>query len=87
MTTSSPITQGSECRLFTHKDYAIEMMGSIIRDKDVDPCAKLGIDKLGASSLFDLAWLCFFHFSCSFVCLVADSYYFVGVGADESFAR
>ena len=62
MTTSSLITQGSECRLFTHKDYAIEMMGSIIRDKDVDPCAKLGIDKLGASSLFDLARVCFYIF-------------------------
>ena len=24
--------------LLTHKDYTIEMVGSIIRDKDVDPC-------------------------------------------------
>ena len=62
MTISGPVTQRPDHRLLTHKDYAIEMMGSIIRDKDVDPCAKLGIDKLGASSLFDLARVCFYIF-------------------------
>ena len=40
MTSSSPVAQGSDRRLLTHKDYAIEMVGSIIRDKDVDPSAK-----------------------------------------------
>ena len=37
-----------------HKNYAIEMVGSIIRDKDVDPCAEEGTDELRASGLFDL---------------------------------
>ena len=40
MTTSSPITQDPNCRLLTYKDYALEMVKSIIRDKDVDPCAE-----------------------------------------------
>ena len=31
--------------LITHKDYALEMVGSIIRDKDVDPCAEQGQEK------------------------------------------
>ena len=60
MTTSGPIVQDPDRRLFTHKDYALEMVESIIRDKDVDPCAKQGTDELGASGLFDLAWVCFF---------------------------
>ena len=37
-------------------------MGSIIRDKDVDPCVELGTDELRASSLFDLAWVCNYIF-------------------------
>ena len=50
MTTSGPITQGSDHRLLTHKDYAIEVVGSIIRDKDIDPYAELVTDELGASA-------------------------------------
>ena len=62
MMTSGPINQGPDRRLLTHKDYAIKMMGSIIRDRDVDLCAELGTDELGASGLFDLAQLCFYIF-------------------------
>ena len=40
MMTSGPVTQELDCRLLTHKDYTVEMMGSIIKDKDVDPCAE-----------------------------------------------
>ena len=52
------------------------MMESIIRDKGVDPCAKQGMKELRASSLFDLARVCFFlSFSIySFLCLIADGY-------------
>ena len=60
MTTSGPVFQDSDLRLLTHKDYALEMVESIIRDKDVDPCAEQGTDELGVSSLFDLARVCFF---------------------------
>ena len=40
MTTSDPATQDPERCLLTHKDYALEMMESIIRDKYMDPCAE-----------------------------------------------
>ena len=50
MTTSGPVTQGPDRRLLTHKDYAIKMMCSIIRDKDVDPCVELGTNELEASA-------------------------------------
>ena len=65
MTTSGPVVQDRDRHLLTHKDYALEMVESIIRDKDVDPCAGQGMDELGVSSLFDLARVCFFR--CFFV--------------------
>ena len=67
MTTSGPVVQDPDRHLLTHKDYALEMVESIIRDKDVDPCAEQGTDELGASGLFDLARVCFFL--CFFVYL------------------
>jgi len=39
MMTSGPVTQGPDDRLLTHKDYIVEVIESIIKDKDVDPCA------------------------------------------------
>ena len=40
MMTSGPVIQDPDCSLLTHKDYALEMVESIIRDKDVNLCAK-----------------------------------------------
>lgn len=60
MTTSSPVAQDPNHRLLTHKDYVVEMIESIIRDKDVDPCAEETTKDLGASGLFDLARVRFF---------------------------
>lgn len=60
MTTSGPITQDPDRRLLTHKDYAIKVIKSIIRDKDMDPCAEEMIEELGASGLFYLARVRFF---------------------------
>ena len=76
MSTSGLVTQDPDHCLLIHKDYALEMMESIIRDKDVDPCAEQGTEELGASSLFDLARVCFFlSFSIySLLCLIADGY-------------
>ena len=39
MTAMSPITQGTR-HLLTHKGYAVEMVESIIKEMDLDPCAK-----------------------------------------------
>ena len=54
MTMSNPITQDPKQRLLTHKDHALEMMESIIKDKDVDPCAEQATIDLGALGLFYL---------------------------------
>ena len=54
MTSSGPINEGPRCML-THKDYAVEEIESLIKPTDIDPCAQLGTNELGASSLFDLA--------------------------------
>ena len=61
MTTPGPITQDSEHRLLIHKDYAVEMLESIIKEKDVDPCASQATGELGDSGLFDLARVGVFH--------------------------
>ena len=55
MTTLGLITQEPNRHLLTHKDYAIEMMDSIINDKDVDSCVEQATEELGASGLFNLA--------------------------------
>ena len=55
------VTQGPNYCLFTHKDYAVKMVESIIKDKDVDPYAKEMTEELGASGLFDgCSFLSFF---------------------------
>ena len=75
MTTAGLVIQDLDRHLLTHKDYALEMVGSIIRDKDVDPCAEQGTEELGASGLFDLAQVCFFLFSfIHSLSLIADGY-------------
>ena len=61
MTTPDPVTQDSEHRLLIHKDYAVEMLESIIKEKDADPCASQATGELGDSGLFDLARVGIFH--------------------------
>lgn len=58
MTSSSPVLEGPRC-LLTHKDFAVEMIESHIKLKDIDPCALLGTEELGASALFDLSRVVF----------------------------
>ncbi|KAK9988841.1 hypothetical protein SO802_029080 [Lithocarpus litseifolius] len=56
MATLNPVTQEDfECRLLTHKNYAVEMLDSIIKDKDADPCVGQALKDLRDSGLFDLA--------------------------------
>ena len=61
--TSGPIIQVPDRRFLKHKDYVVEMMKSIIKYKDVDPCAEQGTEELGLSGLFDLAQVCPFLIS------------------------
>ena len=40
MTVTSPVTQRTVRHLLMHKEHAIEMVESIIKDADLDPCAE-----------------------------------------------
>ena len=60
MTTSDPVIQGLDLHLLTPKDYAVEVMEFIIKDKDVDPCVDQEMEELGVSGLFNLARVRFF---------------------------
>ena len=45
-----------------HKKHAVEMVESIIKDVNLDPCAEQMIKELGASSLFYLSRVHLFFF-------------------------
>ena len=55
MTEKGPIAQGAIRRLLMHTEHAIEMVESIIKEMDMDPCAKQTTEDLRASVLFDLS--------------------------------
>lgn len=60
MTGKGLVAQGTTHRLLMHKDYVVEMVDSIIKEKNLDPCADQTIVGLGASDLFDLSRVCSF---------------------------
>ena len=61
MTTSGPVTQGSIHHLLTHTEHAVKMIESIIKDTDVDPCAKQITEELVETvSLLYVFWLLFY---------------------------
>nr|POE53886.1 hypothetical protein CFP56_27572 [Quercus suber] len=49
------VVSSSIQRLVSHKDYAVEMVNSIIKDTDLDECGEHANEDLGVSGLFDLA--------------------------------
>lgn len=55
-----PVAEGANRRLLTHKENAVKMVKSIIKEKDLDPCAEQTTKDLGVSGLFDLSRICFF---------------------------
>lgn len=59
MTGKRPIISDPVRELVTHKDYAIKMVNSIIKETDLDPCGELSSEDLGAFDLFDLSRVCF----------------------------
>ena len=59
MTSTSLVVEGLR-HLLTHKDYVVETVESFIKLIDVELYAELGMEKLGASALFDLSWVSFF---------------------------
>nr|POE78766.1 hypothetical protein CFP56_74240 [Quercus suber] len=55
MSAHGPIISDPVQRLVSHKDYAIKMVNSIIKDTDLDECGQHTTKDLGAFGLFDLA--------------------------------
>ena len=89
MTGKGPVTQGTVRRLLTHKDHVVEMVDSIIKETDLDPCADQTIDDLGASSIFDFSRVCSFQ-TCLYALFVCSFFYWcldLGVGAYEGSLR
>ena len=73
---TSPVTQGTVRRLLTYKEHAVEMVESIIKETDLDPCVEQLTEDLGALGLFDLAKLCYSHILFYFqFSSLADSYF------------
>lgn len=48
-------------QMITQKDYAIEMVNLIIKEKNLDLFGEYSLEDLGASSLFDLSRVCLCH--------------------------
>ena len=89
MTTTSPITQGTIHRLFTHKEHVVEMVELIIKETNLDPCAEQMTQDLGASGLFDLSRVHSFFklcFTLLFIRLLTVVL-ILGVGAPEGTSR
>ena len=57
MTSSGLIHEGPSC-LLTHKAYAVGEVGSFVKPTDLDPCDLVGMEDLGASTLFDITRVC-----------------------------
>lgn len=55
MMAMGPVTQGTSRHLLTHKGYAVEMVGSIIKETDLNPCVEQETEDLRALGLFDLS--------------------------------
>ena len=52
---TGPVTQGTFHRLLTQKEHDVDMVESIIKETDFDPCVEQTIEDLGALGLFDLS--------------------------------
>ena len=61
MTVIDPVTQGTVRHLLTHKEHVVDMVESIIKETDLDPCAEQMTKDLGVLGLFDVAKVCFSH--------------------------
>ena len=62
MTSKGPVNASLVQRLVTHKDYAVEMVNSIIKVTDMDPCGEHASKDLGASGPYDLSRVRTHHF-------------------------
>ena len=57
MTSSGPILESPGC-LLTYKAYIVGEVGSFVKLTDLEPCDLVGMEDLGASTLFDITRVC-----------------------------
>ena len=57
MTSSGLVPEGPSC-LLTHKAYAVREVGSFVKLTDLEPCDLVGMEDLGASTIFDITRVC-----------------------------
>lgn len=62
MVSKGPVFYDPVRGMVTHKDYTIEMVNSIIKEANLDPCGELSSEDLGTSGLFGLSRV---RFRCS----------------------
>lgn len=55
MTSKGPVVSDTVQRLITHKEYVVEMVNSIIKKTNLDPCGVHTMEDLGDSGLYDLS--------------------------------
>ena len=55
MTRKGPVALDPIQRLITHKDYVVEMVITIIKETDLDPCGGHILEDWGASGFYDLS--------------------------------
>ena len=87
MMATGPVTQGTVRHLLTHKEHVVEMVKSINKETNLDPCAEEMRKDQGASGLFDLVKVRFSHTLFHFVfSSLADGCFFIsGVSVHEGF--
>lgn len=54
MTGKGPVVSDLVQRLITHREYVVEMVNSIIKKTNLDPCGEHTTKDLGDSGLYDL---------------------------------
>lgn len=55
MTGKGPVVSDPVQRLITDKEYVVEMVNSIIKKTNLDPCGEHTTKDLGDSGLYDLS--------------------------------
>lgn len=63
------MVKGPVHRLLTFKNYAVEMVDSLVKETDLDPCAEQTLEGLGVFSVYDLPRVrfCLFIVLCIFL--------------------
>ena len=60
MTSFGPVLEGP-CSLLTHKGYTVGEVGSFVKPTDLESCDLVGMEDLGASTLFDITRVRFLY--------------------------